>query len=159
MSQGQQLLDEGRFDDALAWFESHDDIRSRFGRAVALQLLGRFDQAEAAYELVLAADPKHVETLANLIAMNVEKFNLDLVELYSNRLLGIDSGSPIALRGLIVVAVERREYAVAARYFALLAPGGENCRDAVEYRLSRRMVERLKHHPLKDPHGSTAYPY
>src|SRR5258708_6749217 len=154
LSQGQQYLDEGRFEEALLQFEAGEDIRCVFGRAVALQLLGRFDEAETAYELVLSADPRHQETLANLIAMSVEKFDLDVVEQYSRRLLDVDCNSPVAVRGLLVVAVERRDYETAAAYLARLTPGDENCRDAVEYRLSRQIVERLK-----DKHGSIAHPY
>jgi tetratricopeptide (TPR) repeat protein len=150
---GARLLEEGRFEEALACF-SGDDVRSMFGRAVALQLLGRFDEAEEAYESVLDADPNHQETLANLIAMSVEQFQLDRVEHHSRRLLAISKDAQIGWRGLMVVAVERRDFGLAARCFAKLDPSDELCRDMVEYRLSRQMVERLK-----DPYGSIAYPH
>ena len=80
LDQGQQFLKEGRFEDALACFEACTDPRAIFGRAVALQLLGRLDEAEAVYETVLTAQPGHEEILATLIALNVERFNLDRVE-------------------------------------------------------------------------------
>jgi len=153
-SKGREFLEEGRFEDALAFFEVSGDLRSMFGRAVALQLLGRFEQAEAAYEQVLAADPKQEETLANLIALNIERFDLPRVELYSQRLLEVAADSAIALRGLIVVAVERRDYELAARYFARLTPGEEGARDTVEYRLNWQIVDRLREH-----HVSVAHPY
>ncbi len=150
---GAQLLEEGRFAEALAFFHG-DDVRSVFGRAVTLQLLGRFEEAEAAYESVLAADPNHEETLANLIAMNVEQFRLENVEKYSRRLLAISKDAQIGLRGLLVVAVERRDFDLAASCFSRLDPSDEIFRDAVEYRLSRQIVDRLKDH-----YGSVAHPY
>ncbi len=150
---GPQLLEEGRFDEALASFHG-DDVRSVFGRAVALQLLGRFEEAESAYESVLASDPNHEETLANLIAMYVEQFHLENVERYSRRLLAISKDAQIGLRGLLVVAVERRDFELAASCFSKLVPSDEIVRDAVEYRLSRQIVDRLKDH-----HGSVAHPY
>src|SRR3954465_11329669 len=140
-----KLLDEGRFEEALASFRG-DDVRSTFGRGVALQMLGRFEEAEMEYESVLDADPGHEETLANLIALNIEKFQLDPVERYSRQLLAIRENSQIGLRGLIVVAVERRDFELAANCFARLDPVQENGRDAVEYRLSRQTVNRLKDH-------------
>ena len=150
-SEGQRLLEEGRFEQALACFESED---SAFGRAVALQLLRRFDEAESLYEQILSTDPEHSEALANLIALHVEQFRLESVEKYSRRLLAVHPDAPIALQGLLVVAVERREYKLAANCFARLKPLPPDGRDAVEYRLSRQVVERLK-----DQHGSLANPY
>ncbi|SRR5579883_593747 len=153
LSEGQRFLEEGRFEEALACFQG-DDPRAVFGRAVALQLLGRFEQAESEYQKVLARDPQNQEALANLIALNVERFDLANVERYSRRLLEIAEDAPIALEGLIVVGVERRDYDLAARCFARLKPVQEGSRDAVEYRLSRQMVERLREH-----HGSITHPY
>ena len=150
----QQLLEAGRFEEALISFDSGNDLGCVFGRGVALQMLGRLDEAEAAYDRVLAADPKHTETLANLVALSVEKFDLERVEEYARRLLDLDCDSVIALRGLTVVAVERRDYESAANWFARLAAGDDHCRDAVEYRLSRQVVDRLREH-----HGSVTRPY
>jgi tetratricopeptide (TPR) repeat protein len=153
-SRAEQLLDEGRYQEALEHFESGNDLRSVFGRGVALQLLGRFDEAEEAYETVLAADPVHQETLANLLAMSVEEFDLKAVERYAKRLLDLDSTSAVALRGLIVVAVERHDYEFAAICFAKLTLRDEHFRDAIEYRLSRQIVDRLK-----DIHGQVTHSY
>jgi tetratricopeptide (TPR) repeat protein len=153
MTKGQQLLEEGRFEDALACF-SGNDLRSAFGRAVSLQMLGRFEESEQAYEVVLAADPSHEETLANLIALNVERFQLERVERYSRRLLEICPNAQVALRGLLVVAVERRDFDIAALLFAKLDLDDTACRDGVEYRLSRQVADRLKDH-----NGTVAHPY
>jgi tetratricopeptide (TPR) repeat protein len=157
--EGQRFLDEGRFEEALACFQG-DDPRAIFGRGVALQLLARFEEAEAEYLKVLARSPRNEETLANLIALSVERFDLASVERYSRQLLDIAPGAPIALEGLIVVGVERGDYDLAASCFARLKPVEEESRDAVEYRLSRQMVERLKErHRWKEEHGPVAHPY
>ena len=152
-SEGRRFLDEGRFEEALESFSGSEDAHGFFGRAVALQLLARFEEAEAAYGRLLAAHPGHEEALANLIAMNVEKFDLARIEQYARRLLEISPDAPVALEGLIVVAVERRDFDLAASCFARLSRLEEAGRDAVEYRLSRHIVERLKDH-----HGSVAHP-
>ena len=148
-----RLLDEGRFEEALASFDGND-IRSTFGRAAALHMLGRLDEAEMEYEAVLDADPAHDETLSNLIALNVERFQLQSVERYALRLLAIRGNSQIALRGMIVVAVERGDLDLAANCFARLEPPLEKTGDAVEYRLSRQVVDRLKDH-----HASVTHPH
>lgn len=140
---GERLLNLGRFEEALACFSGCDDSPARFGMAVALHLLGRFDEAQARYEEVLATDRGHREALANLIAMNVERFDLERVEKYSRRLLEIDPGSLAGLQGLVVIAVERGDYETAARLFGRIVPG-ECADDAIEYRLSRQIMERLR---------------
>src|SRR5277367_6700643 len=72
---GASLLYLNRLDEALATFQqccdSHDSTAS-FGKAVALQLLHRFGEAESVYENLLASDASAEETLSNLIALNVE---------------------------------------------------------------------------------------
>src|SRR5690348_12474374 len=91
-----------------------------FGKGVALQLLRRFDEAEMAYERILALDGKAEEALANLIAMSMEVFDLDRVQRYSRRLSAINATSVPALQGLALVAIERGEMATAAQYFLTL---------------------------------------
>ena len=76
--------------------------------------------------------------------MSVERFHLGRVEEYSRRLLELNSRSAAALQGLVVVAVERRDYEAAARYFRQIAPAAAPGGDAIEYRLSRQTVERLR---------------
>ncbi|HLH38322.1 MAG TPA: tetratricopeptide repeat protein [Bryobacteraceae bacterium] len=143
---GERMLNLGRFEEALACFAAKEeaDLQALFGSAVARQMLGRFEEAEERYERLLAVDPKHQEALANLIAMNVERFHLGRVEEYSRRLLELNSRSAAALQGLVMVAVERRDYEAAARYFRQIVPAGAHGGDAIEYRLSRQTVERLR---------------
>ena len=142
--EGQQLLNDGRFEEALLVFSETQDLAAVFGRGVALHLLGRFDEAETCYQRVLASDPKHEEAITNLIAMNVERFDLVRTEAYARQLLSIRPDSPVALQALVVVSVERREYDAAAKSFARLGSIAEPGRDGIEYRLSRQVADRLK---------------
>ena len=153
---GDCLLRLNRYEEALACFDQcwSDSSRRRalFGKAVALQLLRRFDQAEAGYQRVLTLDPKAEEALSNLIAMCVEVFDLEKTQQYSRRLLDINPRSGPALEGLALVAIERRELEKAARFFARAAELGietvyagsrEQGDDTIEYRLSREVFDRL----------------
>ena len=125
--------------------------RALFGKAVALQLLRRFDEAETYYERLLAIDPYFEEALANMIAMAMEVFELARVQKYSQRLLEINSRSATAYKGLALCAIERRDYAAASRYYqqvAELEPAitipPKKSDDAVEYRISRKVFESLE---------------
>ena len=116
---GASLLYLNRLHEALAIFHQCSDAMegpASFGKAVALQLLHRFGEAESAYEAVLASDPDSQEALSNLIALNVETEDLDRVRDYSQRLLKISSQSPVALQGLATVALKREDDHAAARH-------------------------------------------
>lgn len=139
-------------DDALACFEScppdSEFVTACFGRAVALQMLSRWEESTALYEHVLKVRPKCEEALANLIALSVERFDLRRVEQFALELLSQDPDSLIALQALTMVSFERRNYQQASDYFfrweANLPEGGIPPReDAIQYRLSRENVERL----------------
>jgi len=149
------LLRLRRFEAALECFDKcwSDGVRRRalFGKAAALQLLRRFDEAEEHYERLLAIDPGAEEALANLIAMSMEVFELARVQKYSQRLLEINSRSTVALKGLALAAIERRDYPAAARHFyqaAELDPAitrpPQDPSEAVEYRISRKVFESLE---------------
>jgi tetratricopeptide (TPR) repeat protein len=149
------LLRLKRFEAALACFDECWSEGSRrralFGKAVALQLLRRLDEAEKLYERLLAIDPAAEEALSNLIAMSMEVFELARVQTYSQRLLEINSHSTVALKGLALAAIERLDYAAAARYFhrALeldpeIMHRPTETTDAVEYRISRKIFDSLE---------------
>jgi tetratricopeptide (TPR) repeat protein len=152
---GDCLLRLNRFEEALAVFDQcrSEDLRARslFGQAVALQLLGRGEEAEANYERLLALDPQAAEALSNQIAMSIELFDLNRARLYSQRLLEINSRSTAALKALAVSAIERRDYPAAARYFfqameqepEITRPAQDNGDEPVEYRISRKVFEKL----------------
>lgn len=149
LREGERLLNLARFEEALECFAGaeSEDARALFGSAVARQMLGRFEEAESRYEQLLSADPAHQEALANLIAMSVERFDLDRVASYSHRLLALNADSTAALQGLVIVAVERRQLETAAQYFRRIVAEprpADADDDAIEYRLSRETVERLR---------------
>ena len=149
------LLRLQRFGAALECFDRCWSEASRrralFGKAVALQFLRRFDEAENHYERLLAIDPYSEEALANMIAMAMEVFELARVQKYSQRLLELNSRSAAACKGLALCAIERRDYPAASRYYqqvAELEPGitipPEEVGDAVEYRISRKVFDSLE---------------
>jgi tetratricopeptide (TPR) repeat protein len=156
IARGDCLLRLERFEEALACFDlcwsDAAKEQTMFGKAVALQLLRRYDEAENLYQRLLALNPKNEEALCNLIAMSLEVFDLARVWRYSYQLLELSSQSRTALQGLVLVSVERREYNTAARYFArlvqhhpecLIARSKEDDDGSIKYRLSREVVERL----------------
>jgi len=130
---GASLLYLNRLDEALAALQGCSyalKSAATFGRAVALQLLQRFGEAEAAYETVLAYDPNSEEALSNLIALAIETEDLDGVRDYSQRLLKISPQSPAALQGLATVALERRDHHAAARYCDRIVQLAPDCLEA-----------------------------
>ena len=153
---GDCLLRLNRLEPALDCFDQcWSDAAQRqalFGKGIALQLLRRFDEAEIAYERVLALDGKAEEVLANLIAMSMEVFDLERVQRYARRLVAINPRSVPGLQGLTLVAVERNEMETAARHFSALAeqapeavrPSRDASDDAIEYRVSRKAIDRIK---------------
>jgi len=157
---GNCLLHLNRFEEALACFDQCWSAGSRrralFGKAVALHLLRRFDQAEAGYERVVALDSKAEEPLSNLISMCVEVFDLEKIQRYARRLLDLNPRSGAALEALALVAIERRDHAMATHFFARAAELGIHTLDGadygaqredrdgvIEYRLSREVVASL----------------
>ena len=116
---GASLLYLNRLEEALANFHECSPAihgAATFGKAVTLQLLHRYGEAENAYEALLAADPNSEETLSNLIALGIETNDLDRVREYSQRLLRVSPQSPVAFQGLATVALERQNHHAAARY-------------------------------------------
>jgi tetratricopeptide (TPR) repeat protein len=149
------LLQLRRFGAALECFDKCWSEASRrralFGKAVSLQCLRRFDEAENHYERLLAIDPYSEEALANMIAMGMEVFELARVQKYSQRLLELNSRSAAAYKGLALCAIERRDYPSASRYYQQVAelepeitvPRVESG-EAVEYRISRKVFDSLE---------------
>jgi tetratricopeptide (TPR) repeat protein len=149
------LLHLNQPEEALVHFDQcwsqPERTRVLFGKAAALQLLHRFDEAEVLYQRVLALDPKAEEALSNLIAIGMEAFDLPRVQAHAQQLLQISPQSVIALQALTLVALERRDYDTAARNFSrLIESAGTHDRgsngelaDAIEYRLGREALEAL----------------
>jgi len=162
---GDCLLRLNRLEPALNCFDhcwsDGAQRQAMFGKGVALQLLRRFDEAEIAYERVLALDGKAEEALANLIAMSLEVFDLDRVLRYSRRLVEIDPRSVPGLQGLTLVAVERGDMQAAARHFSTLAqyaaesvrPTSDSSEEIIEYRLNRKAIDQIKDFMRTRPAG------
>jgi len=129
---GACLLKMNRFEEALATFNQAASAPGPawFGKAVALQLLHRFEEAEAAYEVFLASEPNSEETLANLIAMNAQARDLEHVREYAQKLLSLAPQSTPALQGLAMVALERRDNHAAARYCDRIVQLAPDCLEA-----------------------------
>jgi tetratricopeptide (TPR) repeat protein len=160
---GDCLLHLNRPEEALSSFEACWSESARlpalFGKAVALQLLRRFDEAEVLYEKILELESRSEEALSNLIAMSVEVFDLSRVQRYALRLAGLAPQSTVALQALTLVAFERHDYETAAGFFNDLmehAPEGkfsESGEDGDEtwYRLSGDGVDRLSNFRRSPP--------
>jgi tetratricopeptide (TPR) repeat protein len=131
---GACLLHLNRPEEALANFDRcwSDAARLRvlFGKAVALQLLGRHHEAEGAYQRLLASDPKSEEALSNLIALCMEAHDLENARRYSLRLLELFPESHTALQGLAAVALENREYEAAFKYCSRIVERAPECVEA-----------------------------
>ena len=108
---GASLLYLNRSAEALAIFEQSGDA-ALFGKAVALQLLHRYDEAEQVYQEA----PESEEALSNLIALQIETGDVNRLRDYSQRLIKADPESPAALQGLATVAFEAGDHHAAARY-------------------------------------------
>ncbi|MBL8227681.1 MAG: tetratricopeptide repeat protein [Bryobacterales bacterium] len=96
------------------------------GRATALHLLSRFEEARSAYENLLESDPAHPDVIQNLIALAAAAGDLQALTHYSQRLLALDPHSIAALQGLASVALYHGDFQSLARYcdqIMVLAPG------------------------------------
>jgi len=113
---GSCLLHLNRAAEALVNFNRCGTGPALIGRAVALQMLRRFDEAGRVYETVLAAQPDCEEALSNLIAMSIQRRDFERTEDYSSRLLEIHPQSTVALQGLATAAFGSADHAAAASY-------------------------------------------
>jgi Flp pilus assembly protein TadD len=102
------------FDQCL--FSDAEEERALFGKAVALQKLGRNEEANQAYRQLLEIDPDSLETLANLVALSVDRRDIAAVADYSRRLLRVDPRSKAALQGLATQAIWNGDRAAAVDY-------------------------------------------
>jgi tetratricopeptide (TPR) repeat protein len=100
------------------------------GKAVALQLLQRNEEAAGAYEVLLAADPNSEELLANVIGLSIETRDLERVWNLSLRLLQVCPRSTVALQGLATVAFECSDHQAAAAYCDRILELAPNCLEA-----------------------------
>ncbi len=131
---GACLLHLNRLEEALAIFDrccrGCEPGPALIGKAVALQLLHRFDEADSAYSALLASDPNSEEALSNFIAMGIETNNLSQVRDHSLRLLEIRPHSMVALQGLATVALADSDHPAAAFYCDQILELAPDCLEA-----------------------------
>jgi tetratricopeptide (TPR) repeat protein len=101
-----------------------------FGKAVALQLLGRVREAGRAYEELLAMNPGSEEALSNWIALSVETRDFERARELSERLLALQPRSRVALQGLATVALEQEDHDAAASCCGRLLDVAPECLEA-----------------------------
>lgn len=119
-------------EEALSWFERILAGRgpweqALFGKAVALQKLGRLEEAGVAYQALLRRRPDAAEPLGNLIALSVARDDLAGVADYSHRLLSIDAESKAALQGLAMLAIRNGDQRAAIDYCTRLVEADPDC--------------------------------
>jgi tetratricopeptide (TPR) repeat protein len=131
---GACLLHLNRPEEALVIFDQcgwgSEPGPALIGKAVALQLLHRFDEAETAYSALLAFDPNSEEALSNFIAMGIETNDLTQVWDHSQRLLNICPHSTVALQGLATVAFAGSDHSAAASYCDRILELAPDCLEA-----------------------------
>jgi len=152
---GACLLRLNRFDEALSIFGEdcvdQEQELWRFGRAVSLHLLRRLDEAAREYEVLLESCSNVEEILSNLVALNVERGNLDLVRRNSNQLLAIRANSVVALQGLATVAMEEADGRSACVYCDRILALSPGCLEA--WHNFRIAVNRWRWTPLERRSG------
>jgi tetratricopeptide (TPR) repeat protein len=114
------LLKMNRAEEALENFDGacigDDRETALFGKAVALQMLQRFDEAANIYATLLECAPHKAEILSNWIALAIETQDFAKARELSRRLLDSDPRSAVALQGLATVALQHADYDAAASY-------------------------------------------
>jgi predicted O-linked N-acetylglucosamine transferase (SPINDLY family) len=124
---GSTLLSQRRFESALEFLEKAAvaipaDARIEFLHGLALHRLGRVDEARAAFERSLAADPVDTETLLNAAGLAFASEDFHAARRYAERVLSLRADSFEALRVLADVAfAEARPADAAASYERALA--------------------------------------
>lgn len=127
---GACLLNLNRPEEALETFDQDWRQPALLGKAVALQLLDRFEEAGRIYEMLLVSAPNSEEVLSNLIAMSVETHDLERVREHSLHLLDICPQSPVALQGLATVALDAGDYQAATSYCDRILKLAPDCLEA-----------------------------
>jgi len=128
------LLEQHRPEEALTVFEQcqiyDPQGRAAFGRAAALAMSGRLEEARLAFERLLQSDPIHREVITNLMALAAATGDIQRLEGYSRMLLELDPQSLDALQGLANVAFLRMDFRSAARYCDQIMELAPDCQEA-----------------------------
>ncbi len=147
---GSCLLQLEAPEQALQCFERAGSVADReaalLGKAVALQKLARYDDAQLAYWELLDLNPGAAEPLANLIALSAARADLAAMEDYAGRLLRVNPQSKAALQGMAMVAIESGNQAAAVEYCTRLV---EIDPDSFEGRFNLRFAQQKMQPPGK----------
>ena len=113
----------------LCWSDSAR-VRAVFGKAVALQLMGRFQEAQAVYDRLLTSERHSEEILANLITMNLETRDFGAARRYACQLLDVAPKSILAMQAMATIALAEGHYMVAIRYCGQIVELAPECVEA-----------------------------
>ncbi len=118
------LLHLGRPEEALKAFDGYlakgADFSGEFGRAVALHLSGKIEEAGAAYRNLIEGRPDSSEVLANLLSLESARQNQAGVRETATKLLAQQSDNRAALEALANLAMEGGDFAAAAEHCSRL---------------------------------------
>ncbi len=118
-------LQQGHAEAALEQFEkclvaSAGNAQAMFGKAAALQALGRLEQAGDLYRAMIAQQLESPALLSNVIAISTARKEESRMREYSERLLKLEPQARAALEGLATAALWRGDYNSAVNYCAQL---------------------------------------
>jgi Flp pilus assembly protein TadD len=96
------------------------DTRLHFGRALALEDLGRLDAARAGLEQVVALDPAHGEALGRLALLAVQRGDAGVARALAERALAIHPQDATARIALAHAALEQKDMVAAEHQVSAL---------------------------------------
>jgi tetratricopeptide (TPR) repeat protein len=99
-----------------------DSYPALFGRALALQLTNREQEAASVYATILEMDSQSEEVLGNLVGLALQREDSPLARDYAERLRAIRADSVVALEGLAACDFLDGDFASAAAQCATLTP-------------------------------------
>ncbi len=100
---------------------------ARFGRAAALQLLKRYDEALAEYDKVPAQDALRIDLTKNCLAVAAAQRDIAGLKRYGQKLFDLDGESGPAHEALAVVALTNGDYKTAVDYYEGAIAAGVEC--------------------------------
>jgi tetratricopeptide (TPR) repeat protein len=110
---------------ALAAFEAalksqSGHSRAQYGKAIAMHLLGRTQEAQEVYQKLLPDNSTDAELLTNMIRLALARAEHDKAREYSEKLLKLRPNAQAGLTGMIAAAMARNDYKSAAQLGAQL---------------------------------------
>jgi len=94
--------------------------KALYGKAIALQALGKTDEAMQLYTKLLPANGANADLLANMIGLALKQGDDAKVRDYCDKLLRVKPGARPAFEGLVAAAIARGDFKTAAQQGAQL---------------------------------------